>query len=148
MSGWPLRWRVGLAALGFLTGVVWLGDGVGWWDNLAVQSGPVAAAAVATTTPTQTTPTAAVVSGNGDQTLKPFTASSSWHLVYSYDCKSLGQAGYFLVQVRHYDGALSNTNIGPDAAGMSGAGRNYEPTGGAYYLQVTSTCDWKVGVTA
>ena len=149
MSGWPLRWRVGLAALGFVTGVVWLGDGVGWWDNLAVPSRAVAAASAtsATTIPTATA-AAAAVSGNGDQTLSLFTANSSWHLVYSYDCKSLGQAGYFVVWVRHYDGALSNTNIGPDVSGMSGAGRNYEPAAGVYSLQVFSTCDWKVGVTA
>ena len=49
-SSWPLRWRVGLAVLGFVTGVVWLGDGVGWWDNLAVSRTPVAVAVTTTTT--------------------------------------------------------------------------------------------------
>ena len=151
-SSWPLRWRVGLAVLGFVTGVVWLGDGVGWWNNLAVASRPVAAASATSATSATTIPTAtaavAAVSGNGDQTLSPFTANSSWHLVYSYDCKSLGQAGYFVVWVRHSNGGLSRSNLGPDVSGMSGAGRNYEPAAGVYSLQVFSTCDWKVGVTA
>jgi hypothetical protein len=101
-------------------------------------------------TPTRTpipTPTPAfAVSGSGTNSTRTFSVSGDWDMAWSYNCSNFGMAGNFIVFIYNANGSMSYSNFGPNQLGLSGTGVEHYHSGGSYYLQVLSTCSWKITV--
>ena len=110
---------------------------------------------VATPTPApQPTPAPAPVqpqtvmslSGSGSKSTQIFTVGNSWQMNWSYDCSNFGDQGNFQVFIYTSDGSMSFDNAPVNEEGMSGSDIEYYHTGGSYYIEVNSECNWKVTV--
>jgi hypothetical protein len=86
------------------------------------------------------------ISGSGSKSTQTFTVNSSWQMKWSYDCSSFGDQGNFQVYVYTSDGSLSFENAGVNQLGNGGSDTEYYHTGGSYYLEVNSECNWHLTV--
>jgi uncharacterized iron-regulated membrane protein len=82
--------------------------------------------------------------GSGTKSSQTFTAPSNWTLSYTYDCSNFdGDSGNFQVFVQSADGGFND--LSPvNELGASGSDTEYYHSGGQYYLEVNSECDWTV----
>ena len=65
---------------------------------------------------------------------------------WSYDCSNFGDQGNFQVFIYTSDGSMSFDNAPVNEEGMSGSDTEYYHTGGSYYIEVNSECNWKITV--
>jgi hypothetical protein len=86
------------------------------------------------------------ISGSGSKTTESFTAAGPWDLIWSYDCSSFAEKGNFAVFVYDNNGNMSFDNSGVNQLGASGSDTEYYHTGGTYYLEVNSECNWHMQV--
>lgn len=86
------------------------------------------------------------ISGSGSKSTQTFTVDSSWQMKWSYDCSSFGDQGNFQVYVYTGGGSLSFENAGVNQLGNGGSDTEYYHTGGSYYLEVNSECNWHLTV--
>ena len=87
------------------------------------------------------------IKGNGSKTTQTFTAAGAWDLSYTYDCSNFGVSqGNFQVYVYNSDGSISYNNAPVNQLGKSGSDVEHYHTGGSFYLEVNSECDWTVSV--
>lgn len=86
------------------------------------------------------------ISGSGSKSTQTFTVASSWQMKWSYDCSSFGDQGNFQVYVYTSGGSLSFENAGVNQLGNGGSDIEYYHTGGSYYLEVNSECNWHLTV--
>lgn len=84
--------------------------------------------------------------GSGISSTRRFAVADHWHLVWSFDCSSFGSKGNFQIYISHPNGNPSLYDNGPNKLARYGSGREYEPRGGRYYLEVNSECSWHVKV--
>jgi hypothetical protein len=102
----------------------------------AASSSPAAAAADARTVATFT--------GSGQQNTAQFTVTSTWKLVYSFNCEAFGSAGNFQV---YEDGGSDFNGVSVNDLAMSKSASTWAYNdGGAHYLQVNSECAWEMKV--
>lgn len=87
------------------------------------------------------------ISGSGSKSTQTFTVNDSWQMQWSYDCSSTGGQGNFQVFIFTGAGAMSEDNEGVNQLGASGSDTEYYHTGGSYYLEVNSECNWNIKVT-
>jgi len=86
------------------------------------------------------------VSGSGIQKTQKFTTNGGeWQIRWHYDCSTFGQSGNF--QVYLYDSS-GMPNIVVNELNTSGSGTDYEHSGGTFYLEINSECDWHVQVVS
>ena len=86
------------------------------------------------------------VSGSGTKSTQTFTVNDSWQMKWSYDCSNFGYQGNFQVAVYDADGSPSMQNVDVNQLGMSDSDTEYYHTGGTFYLEVNSECNWHVTV--
>ena len=100
-------------------------------------SSPVAKAAAARAR------TVATFTGSGQQNTRKFTVTSTWKLVYSFNCSEFGTSGNFQV----YEDGGNDFNLSVNDLAMSKSASTWAyDDGGTHYLQVNSECSWKVKV--
>ena len=91
-------------------------------------------------------------SGSGDKSTQAFTVPASWSLQYTYDCTKYASFGGGTLGIFVYnpDGSFSLGNSPTDAnpSGNVGGDTQFYHTGGTFYLDVVSDCNWQVTVTA
>jgi hypothetical protein len=88
--------------------------------------------------------TVATFTGSGQENTSRFTVTSTWKLVYSFDCSNFGQAGNFAVTE---DGGNDLNGVSVNDLAMSkGASTWGYDDAGTHYLQINSECVWKVKV--
>ena len=81
--------------------------------------------------------------GSGTKSSQTFTAPSSWTLAYTYDCSNFDNSGNFQVYIQSADGGFND--LSPvNELGASGSDTEYYHSGGQFYLEVNSECDWTV----
>jgi hypothetical protein len=82
--------------------------------------------------------------GSGTKSTQTFTAPSNWTLSYTYDCSNFdGDRGNFQVYVQSADGGFND--LSPvNELGANGSDTEYYHSGGQFYLEVNSECDWTV----
>jgi hypothetical protein len=79
-------------------------------------------------------------SGHGIKSTVTFTVHGDWDLKYSYDCRSFGFSGNFIVQG---DG-LADLYV--DELGKKGDDVTHLHDGGKMHLDINSECSWKIEV--
>lgn len=129
------------------------GSSTGSTPAVSVPAAPDNTAAAPAQTPKQAAPQPAApqtllnIKGNGSKTTQTFTAAGAWDLSYTYDCTSFGvPQGNFQVYVYNSDGSMSYNNAPVNQLGKSGSDVEHYHTGGSFYLEVNSECDWTVTV--
>ena len=80
------------------------------------------------------------------ETTEKFAAQSDWDLRYSYDCGSFGQQGNFQVFIYDDNGSLSFANSGVNELSMRSSNVDHLHTGGTFYMEVNSECQWHIQV--
>jgi len=100
----------------------------------------------ATTPPIQAPQTLLDLAGSGTKSTQKFTAASDWDLNWSYDCSNFGYKGNFQVYIYGGDGTMSLQNVGVNQLGNKDSGVEHYHSGGTFYLEVNSECDWTVNV--
>lgn len=112
----------GLAAAGFMVP--------------AAHAAPASAAAKAHTV--------ATFKGSGEAKTRRFWVTSTWKLSYSFNCKSFGGAGNFIVME---DGGsdFNGVDVNDLANGKTASTWAYDDAG-RHYLQVISECSWTMKV--
>ena len=88
--------------------------------------------------------TVATFSGSGQGNTPRFIVSSTWKLVYSFNCSALGSTGNFQV---YEDGGsdFSGVSVNDLAMSKSASTWGYNDAG-THYLEINSECAWKVKV--
>jgi hypothetical protein len=104
--------------------------------------------AVTSTAPPKTTakPAGTVllnIKGSGTKTTQKFSAKEDWDLRWSFDCANFGTEGNFIVDPTG-DGFVTPVN----QLGKRGSGVEHYHSGGTYYLEVISECDWTLKAVA
>lgn len=106
-----------------------------------------AASPAATNSPRAATPMQAVTvmmfTGSGEGNTPWFTVTSTWKVVYSFNCANFGQPGGF--QVTEDGGTNFALSVNDLAMSNSSSTWAYDD-GGTHYLQINSECAWKVKV--
>jgi hypothetical protein len=149
---WAGRWaRNSLIAIGamfvagFVTGTV-MSHGRDVPAASPADSPAAAASAAASSSPagSPAASTVATFTGSGQENTPRFTVTSTWKLVYSFNCSDLGQAGNFAVLE---DGGADYSGVSADdlAVSKSASTWGYDDAG-THYLQIDSECAWKVQV--
>ena len=87
-------------------------------------------------------------SGTGNTTIKSFAAASSrgWDLRWSYDCSTTGGTGIFVIDIFKADRTPDFKFPGVNEEGDKDSGMYHVPEQGNFYLDITTTCSWKVKV--
>ena len=102
----------------------------------AVSSSPAAKPAKARTV--------ATFSGSGQQNTSRFTVTSTWKLVYSFNCQAFGSQGNFQV---FEDGGSDFNGASVNDLAMSKSSSTWAyGDAGTHYLEINSECAWKVKV--
>ena len=105
---------------------------------------PAAATKPASKPPAGRGHTVATFAGSGIQNTPGFTVTSTWRLVYSFNCKAFGQPGNFQV---FEDGGSDFNGISVNDLAMSKSASTWAYSdGGFHYLKINSECAWKVKV--
>ncbi|WP_371648121.1 MULTISPECIES: hypothetical protein [unclassified Streptomyces] len=81
-------------------------------------------------------------SGSGIKSTAKFKVDGDWDLRYSYDCSAFGMQGNFIVQ----EGGNPLGAIYLNELGKSGADVTHLHDGGTRFLEINSTCSWKISV--
>jgi len=84
------------------------------------------------------------IMGSGTKSTQNFTAGSDWDLYWTYDCSNFGGRGNFMVTVYNSDGTVSYNNVPVNQLGQSDFDVEHYHTGGTYYLEVNSECNWHI----
>jgi len=80
-------------------------------------------------------------------TTASFNQSGAWQMHWSYDCSSLGTAGYFQVDVVPANtNSANSTDFGPSEQASSDSGTSYYYDSGTFSLFVFSQCPWTISV--
>lgn len=77
------------------------------------------------------------VKGSGTKTTQKFAAKSDWDLRWSYDCSNFGTQGNFIATPTGSDFLTPVNQLGNRDSGVE-----HYHSGGTYYLEVISECDW------
>ena len=86
-------------------------------------------------------------SGTGTQTTGSFTASGPWSIAWSFDCGADVGASLFVDIFNASDRTPDFENRGVDVESeQHAADTSHFTHPGTFYLQVTTTCDWKLRV--
>jgi hypothetical protein len=91
------------------------------------------------------------VSASGNLEHSPvFKPPGQWTLQWRWDCsgqRATGNAdadGFAVVVFNADDDSITSEGTAPTAAGATGEGTAPFSAGGAFYLRVSSPCDWRV----
>jgi hypothetical protein len=87
--------------------------------------------------------TVATFTGSGQEITPQFTVTSTWQLVYSFNCEAFGSQGIF--QVNEDSGTDFSLSVNDLAMSMSATRWAYDDSG-THYLQINSECAWKVQI--
>ena len=85
----------------------------------------------------------ATFTGSGQEVTPQFTVTSTWELVYSFNCEAFGSPGIF--QVNEDSGTDFSLSVN-DLGMIESASRWAYDDGGTHYLQISSECAWKVEI--
>jgi len=83
--------------------------------------------------------------GSGQHQSRLFRVPSEWQMRWSFDCRSFGSSGNFIVDVASQKGFT--TIPGVNELATSDSGTEYMHQGGTFYLRVNSECSWKIAIT-
>ncbi|MGH3189702.1 MAG: hypothetical protein ACRDOL_21060 [Streptosporangiaceae bacterium] len=116
----------------------------------AAVSSPAATAQATATASASASPasvkarTVATFTGSGTQKTPRFAVTSTWKLVYSFNCASFGMAGNFQV---FEDGGSDFNGVSVNDLAMSKSSSTWAYSdAGSHYLEINSECSWKVKV--
>jgi len=102
-----------------------------------------ATSAAASSSPVPALHTVATFTGSGADVTPQFTVTSTWELVYSFNCEAFGSPGIF--QVNEDSGTDFSLSVN-DLGMIKSASRWAHDDAGTHYLQISSECTWKVGI--
>lgn len=109
----------------------------------AASTSAPAAAASSPAAPSVRAHTVATFTGSGQSNTPRFTVTSTWKLVYSFNCSAFGQSGNFQV----YEDGGNDSNLSVNDLAMSKSASTWAyGDGGQHFLQINSECAWKVRV--
>lgn len=83
--------------------------------------------------------------GTGIHSSRLFRVPSEWQLRWSFNCRSSGGSGNFIVHVTKRSGDVQQYAVNELTTVDSGT--EYMHQGGTFYLDITSECNWNVSVT-
>ena len=87
------------------------------------------------------------VSGTGNASeMFAVTGQRGWNAEWSYDCSKTGGRGVFVLDVFNADRTPDFVHPGISEEGDSDSGVYHVPQSGRFYLDVTTTCAWKLKV--
>jgi len=82
---------------------------------------------------------------SGQHQSRLFRVPPEWQMRWSFDCKSFGSSGNFIVDVASQKGFT--TIPGVNELTTLDSGTEYMHQAGTYYLRVNSECNWKIAIT-
>lgn len=113
--------------------------------KVSLTPSPSSPAAQASTSPSAVATSVGIlldVSGTGPKITERFVTKAGWDMVWSYDCGQNG--GLFSTTVYESNNQTSLNALGMSDVGTRASGVKHYITPGTYYLQISSSCSWRV----